>query len=128
MWILSNITSVTAQKFCLLLLWIGAEEWVGMLRILVKLLMSEWTVEEHRFTAFLKNAEIPDFEYGLVEIGESAVRNLGFGLAKGISRNASKLSSWIAYPFNLFLVCGFIFWVNADNKQYQILWDMAFFS
>lgn len=37
---------------------------------------------EHRFTAFLKNVEIPDFEYWLVEIGESAIRNLGFDLAK----------------------------------------------
>lgn len=49
-------------------------------------------MEHNRFTAFLKNAEIPDFEYGLVETGESAVRNLGFDLAKCVSRSTSKLS------------------------------------
>lgn len=49
-------------------------------------------VVEHGFTAFLKNAEIPDSEYGILEIGESAIRSLGFDLAKSISRSMSKLS------------------------------------
>lgn len=47
---------------------------------------------EHRFTVFLKNAEVADFEYGLAERGKSAVRSLGFDLAKCISRSTSKLS------------------------------------
>lgn len=64
---------------------------------------------EHRFTVFLKNAEIADFEYGLAERGKSAVRSLGFDLAKCISRSTSKLSQAIVYPFSLFLVCGSIF-------------------